>query len=119
VHTTTTNREILEDLFGGDSFHTPEYEYQFRSDAFTAEIPQTGERFESREALRDMQAAMGQPPDVAVKRISGEGGFWVVEAVQTYDDRGMFHVCVIVEFEGGKIVRETRYYGPPLQTDRQ
>jgi hypothetical protein len=43
---------------------------------------------------------------------------WVVEALQTYEDEGDFHVCVIVEFSDGKISRETRYYGPPLVTNR-
>jgi hypothetical protein len=115
---TATNREILEDLFSGETFPTPDYEYQFRSDDFVAEIPQTGERFESREALRSMQEGMGEPPSLSLKRIVGEGDLWVVEAIQDYESDGEFHVCAVVEFKDGKIVRETRYYGPPLQTDR-
>ena len=113
-----TNREILETLFNGDTFKTPEVEYQYRSDNFTAEIPQTGELFESREALRDMQKDFDQPPALSLKRITGEGDTWVVEAIQTYEDKGDFHVCVIVEFADGKIAKETRYYGAPLTTDR-
>ena len=35
-----------------------------------------------------------------------------VEAVQTYQRHGEQHTCVIVEFEGDKIARETRYYAP-------
>ena len=118
MQATNTNKETLQTLFGGDTFHTPEVEYELRSEDFTAEIPQTGERFESREALRDMQKEFGQPPAVALKRITGEGDVWVVEAVQTYEKDGDYHVCVLVEFDNGKIRRETRYYGPPLQTNR-
>ena len=118
MQTTQTNREILEALFGGQTFSTPEAEYEFRSEDFTAEIPQTGERFDSRESLRDMQKGMGWPPTVALKRITGEGDIWVVEAVQTYKDDGDYHVCVIFEFDDGKIAKETRYYGPPLEPSR-
>lgn len=112
-----TNRKTLEALFGGATFTTPETEFEFRSEDFTAEIPQTEERFESREALRDMQQGMGSPPGVRLKRITGEGDFWAVEAIQTYGEDD-YHVCVLVEFDRGKIKRETRYYGPPLQTER-
>jgi len=118
VQTTQTNRETLEALFGGTTFSSPESEYELRTDDFTADIPQTGEHFESREALRDMQRTFGQPPAVALKRIIGEGDVWVVEAVQTYADNGDYHVCVIFEFDSGKIRKETRYYGPPIKTDR-
>ena len=116
--TTQTNRETLETLFSGETFSTPEVEYEFRAEDFTAEIPQTGETFESREALRDMQKGIGTPPNVALKRITGEGDVWVVEAVQTYEEDGDYHVCVLVEFDNGKIARETRYYGPPLKPSR-
>lgn len=115
---TQTNKEILEALFREDAFLTPEQEYGYRSENFTAEIPQSGERFESREALRDMQKTMGQPPAVSLQRLTGRGDFWAVEAIQTYEQEGAYYVCVLVEFESGKIKRETRYYGPPLQTTR-
>jgi hypothetical protein len=118
MHASHTNREILETLFQESTFLTPEDEYEFRSEDFTAEIPQTGERFESREALRDMQKGMGRPPAVSLKRLTGEGEFWAVEAIQTYEQEGDYHVCVLVEFDNGKIKKETRYYGPPLQAAR-
>lgn len=118
MRTTETNRETLEALFGGETFFTPEAEYELRSEDFTAEIPQTGETFDSREALRDMQKGMVKPPNVALRRITGAGDVWVVEAVQTYEDDGDYHVCVLVEFDNGKIAKETRYYGPPLKPSR-
>lgn len=118
MRTTGSNRETLETLFGAATFTTPEAEYEFRSEDFSAEIPQTGERFESREALRDMQKEFGRPPAIRLKRITGEGDFWAVEAIQTYENGGDYHVCVLVEFNNGKISKETRYYGPPLQTTR-
>ena len=118
MQTTNSNKEVLERLFQESTFLTPEEDYEFRSEDFTAEIPQTGERFESREALRDMQKGMGRPPAVSLKRITGEGEFWAVEATQTYDQEGDYHVCVLVEFDNGKIKKETRYYGSPFQNTR-
>lgn len=118
MQTIQTNREILEALFQEDTFLTPEQEYEYRSEDSTAEIPQTGERFGNREALREMQKRMGRAPAVSLRRLTGEGDFWAVEAIQTYEHEGDYHVCVLVEFDNGKIKKETRYYGPPLQTNR-
>lgn len=113
-----SNRRTLESMFEGETFRPPEFEYDLRSEDFVAEIPQSGERFESREALRAMQEKFGEPPRIQLREIRGEGDIWIVEATQTHEDEGAVHVCVIVEFENGKISRETRYYGPPLVTER-
>lgn len=113
---TQSNRQILETLLEG-GFKTPEVEYGYRSEDFVAEIPQTGEVFD-RDSLMEMQKAMGDAPAVEVKRITGEGDVWVVEAVNSYSEQGDFYVCVVAEFRDGQIIRETRYYGPPLETDR-
>lgn len=113
--TTTTDehkRAILESIFAGGTFKSPDEEYELRAEDFLAEIPQTGERWESREALRDMQHGFGAPPAVRVERIRGAGDLWVVETVQTYERDGEHHTCVVIEFDGGKIARETRYYAP-------
>jgi hypothetical protein len=112
---TTTDeqrRAILESMFAGPTFTSPDEEYTHRADDFRAEIPQTGERWESRDALRDMQRGFGTPPAVRLERIRGQGALWVVEAVQTYERDGEQHTCVVVEFEGDRIARETRYYAP-------
>ena len=112
---TTTDerrRAILESFFAGGTFKSPEHEYDHRATDFMAEIPQTGERWESREALREMQRGFGTPPKVELRRIRGQGDLWVVEAVQTYERDGEHHTCVIVEFDGDRITRETRYYAP-------
>lgn len=114
----TSKRRILESMFEGGTFKTPEFEYELRSADFVAEIPQTGERFESRDALKAMQEQLGQPPRVELKEIRGEGDIWIVEAIHTYQQGDDFHVCAIVEFNEGKISRETRYYCPPLTATR-
>lgn len=58
----TSNRQILESMFEARAFKSPEFEYELRSDDFVAEIPQTGERFESRDALKAMQESSANHP---------------------------------------------------------
>ena len=49
-----------------------------------------------------------------VRRVFGGGGRWVSEVVLTYDEQPMFGVS-IMEFEGGKVVRETQYSSQPFE----
>lgn len=87
----------------------PEWEYEQRHPDFVADMPQSGERLPSREALRDMQRAFGAPPSITLRRLTGEGDTWVVEAQSDYGD-AVYQAVVIFEFRDGLIVRETRYY---------
>lgn len=111
---THPNRRTLESMFEGDTFKSPEFEYQHRTVDFVAEMPQSGERIEGRDALRQLQEQFEQPPHVQLIRIRGTDDFWAVEAMQTYEGDGEYHVCILVEFRDGRIARETRYYAPPL-----
>lgn len=111
------NRELLEELLGGVTFMSPEEEYAYRSEDFEARMPQTGETFD-RDSLMEMQKSMGTPPAFEVTRITGSGDLFVVETVNTYEDDGDYHACVIVEFADGKVLRETRYYVRSMEVDR-
>lgn len=51
-----------ESILEGETFESPEFEYEARSEDFVAEIAQAGERFETREALRAMQKSFDEPP---------------------------------------------------------
>jgi hypothetical protein len=113
-----TNREILDQLLGGDTFLEPAQEYEYRTKDFEARMPQTGEWFD-RDSLMAMQTEMGAPPAVRVERITGSGDLWVVETINTYADDGDYFACVIVEFVDGKIRRETRYYGREIEVARR
>jgi len=113
------SREVVEAIFDRDEFLTPEEEMLYRvEDGFVAEMPQSGERVEGREAMVELQETFSEPPSVQLKRISGEGDHWAVETVQSYAGDGDYFVCVLIEFSDGKIARETRYYGRPFTPDR-
>ncbi len=66
--------------------------------------------------MRAIQLAF--PPDRAptfrVRRITGGGDVWTVEAVGDYGGEIYLVVCIF-EFRDGKIVRETRYYPEPFE----
>jgi hypothetical protein len=64
--------------------------------------------------MRSMQEAFPNPPDAKVRRIVGSGDLFVMEAISDYQGT-ILHVTNIVEFDDGKIVRETRYYAEPFE----
>jgi hypothetical protein len=110
-----TNREIIEGLFGDGKLRLDaEAEYRLRHDDYVMEMPQSGERISGRDNMRAMQEAFPNPPDSTLRRIVGSGNVWVMEAVSDYGDGDLYHVTNIVEFDEGKIRKETRYYAKPF-----
>jgi SnoaL-like domain len=104
-------REILESLFGQGTLRLdPQAEFDLRHPDFVMEMPQSGERILGREAMRSMQVAFPNPPSGTVRRIVGNGDLWVVEATSDYGNDDVYHVVDILEFQDGKILKETRYY---------
>ena len=93
----------------------PEWEFEQRHPEFVADMPQSNERLPTREALREMQRAFGPPPAVTLRRLTGEGDTWVVEAHSDYGG-DVYQTVVIFEFRDGLIARETRYYTQPFET---
>jgi hypothetical protein len=91
-------------------------EYELRHEDFVAEMPQSGERIRGRDNMRAIQRAF--PPDrtptFRVRRITGGGDVWTVEAVGDYGGEVFLVVCVF-EFRDSKISRETRYYPQPFE----
>jgi SnoaL-like domain len=91
----------------------PDVEYTMRHPDFQADMPQSGERFSTREKLREMQRAFPDPPKITLRRVVGEGDVWVAEATSDYSGR-RYHTVLILEMREDRILRETRYYAEPL-----
>jgi hypothetical protein len=102
---------LLERIF---AVMDPDVEYELRHPDFEALMPQSGERFATRDALREMQRAFGAPPVITLRRLVGEGDTWVAEADSDYGGEPWLTVLVL-EFRDGLILRETRYYTEPLE----
>ena len=47
-------------------------------------------------------------------QITGDGDLWVTEFVLSYDGVPSYTVS-IMEFSGGKVARETQYFGDPFE----
>ena len=104
-------RELFERFFAD---LTPEQEYEARHPDYVMEMPQSGERIRTREAMRAFQEAYPNPPSIGLRRIVGAGDVWIVEARSDYGGR-IYDVVDIVEFENGRIRKETRYYAEPFE----
>jgi hypothetical protein len=84
----------------------------YREDA-VLDYPQSGERIRGRRNIQSSRAAQPNRKRFTVRRITGGGALWVTEYVLTYDGRPSFTVS-IMEFEGGKVARETQYFADPF-----
>ena len=110
------DQQIRETLIEMLTNLDPDAEYELRHEDFVADMPQSGERIRGRDNMRALQEAF--PPDrtptFRVRRITGAGDVWTVEATGEYGGE-IYLVVVIVELRDGKIVRETRYYPQPFE----
>jgi SnoaL-like domain len=101
-----TVREMLEQHFtSGD----PELSHEMYNEDAVLEFPQSGERFEGVENLREWRSDYPADTSVEFREIRGRGDFWVVELSISYD-RGPENFGVsILEFRNEKIARESIY----------
>ena len=84
----------------------------YREDA-VLHYPQSGETIRGRAKIQESRRVQPNVKRFAVQRILGEGDLWVSEFVLSYD--GAPSYCVsIMEFSGGKVARETQYFGDPF-----
>jgi hypothetical protein len=109
------DRKVREMLMSMATNLDADAEYELRHEDFVADMPQSGERIRGRDNMLALQRAF--PPDrlptFRVRRITGGGGVWTVEAVGDYGGE-IFHTLCIFELRDGKILRETRYYTEPF-----
>ena len=88
-------------------------EHSIYAEHAVLEYPQSGERIRGRQKIQASRMAQPNKKRFTVRRILGGGGLWISELVLTYDDQPVY-VASIMEFEGGKVVRETQYFGEPF-----
>ena len=85
----------------------------YRGDA-VLEYPQSGERIRGRANIEASRVAQPSTKRFNVRRVVGGGDLWISELVLTYDGQP-FYVVSIMEFEGGKVVRETQYFSEAFE----
>ena len=85
------------------------------ADDAVVEWPQSGERIVGKEACSLVYRNYpGGSPSYELRRISGGGDLFVVEAIGQYES-GTTYLTSIVEFSNGKIVKQTDYWANPFE----
>jgi hypothetical protein len=85
----------------------------YHADA-VCEYPQSGEVIRGRANLQALRSHHpGGPSGFEVRRITGEGNFWVTEYVIVYEGKRV-HTVSIMEFREGKVAHETQYFADPF-----
>lgn len=109
-------RALIESAFhDGMLALDPHTEYEQRHPDYVMEMPQSGERIRGRDQMRAMQEAFPTPPKGILRRIVGSGDVWVAEGTNDYGDGDLWSWVMVIEFEDGKILRDTRYYGKSFE----
>jgi hypothetical protein len=89
-------------------------EHSIYEDHAVLEYPQSGERIRGRQSIQASRMAQPNKKRFTVRRMLGGGDLWISELVLNYDEQPV-RVVSIMEFEGGKVVRETQYFGDPFE----
>jgi hypothetical protein len=73
------------------------------------EFPQSQERFAGKVNFLTWRKIYPAAVEVKIRRIRGQGEFWVAENSISYNGGPWSFTCSIMEFRGDKIARETIY----------
>jgi hypothetical protein len=107
-----TIRAMLEQHFtSGD----PERSHAMYHDDAVLEFPQSGERFEGVENLREWRSSYPASTTVEFREIRGSGDVWVAEVSISYDDNPPMLGVSILELRGDRIARESIYVTDPWE----
>jgi len=89
-------------------------EHEIYADHAVLEYPQSGERIRGPHDIQASRMAQPNRKRFTVRRVLGGGALWISELVLTYDEQPVY-VVSLMEFDGGKVVRETQYFGEPFE----
>jgi hypothetical protein len=87
----------------------PEKGHAMYQDDAVLEFPQSGERFDGVENLREWRSNYPASTKFEFREIRGRGDLWVAEVSISYDDGPWSFGVSILEFRGDKIARESIY----------
>jgi ketosteroid isomerase-like protein len=110
----SVTREALDRHWAASDANDFDAEHDIYRDDAVLEYPQSGERIRGRQNIQASRAAQPNSKRFTVRRIVGTGGLWVTEFVLSYDGRPSYTVSVM-EFQDGKVARETQYFADPFE----
>jgi hypothetical protein len=101
-----TVRSMLEQHFTSSDPHLSHAMYH---DDAVLEFPQSGERFEGVENLREWRSSYPADTAVEFREIRGRDDLWIAEVSISYDRGPRNYGVSILEFRDQKIARESIY----------
>lgn len=107
-------RTLLRQHWAASDDNDFDAEHAIYADHAILEYPQSGERIRGARNIQASRMAQPNRKRFTVRRVLGGGGLWISELILTYDDQPVF-VVSIMEFEDGKVVGETQYFGGPFE----
>lgn len=107
------NRAALDRHWTASEAGNYEAEHDLYQDDAVLEYPQSGERIRGRRNIQAVRARHPAKRHFRIERILGAGDLWITEYVITYDGRPLYTVS-IMEFQQGKVARETQYFAEPF-----
>jgi len=109
-----TIREALDRHWAASDANSFDVEHEIYRDDARLEYPQSGERISGRRKIQASRVAQPNAKRFTVRRIVGAGDLWVTEFILAYDGRPSYAVSVM-EFQDGKVARETQYFADPFE----
>ena len=88
-------------------------EHELYADHAVLDYPQSGERIRGPRNIQASRMAQPSRKRFEVRRVLGGGALWISEVILTYDAQPVF-VVSIMQFEAGKVIRETQYFADPF-----
>lgn len=107
-------REALNRHWAASDANEFDVEHDIYRENAVLEYPQSGERIRGRHNIQASRTAQPNRKRFTVRRIVGAGDLWVTEFILSYDGQPSYSVSVM-EFLGGKVARETQYFGDPFE----
>lgn len=87
----------------------PDRAHEMYHDDAVLEFPQSGERFEGVENMREWRSSYPASTSFEIVRVRGAGDLWVAEGSISYDQGPRNFAISILELRGDKIARESIY----------
>lgn len=106
------NRQLVERLMSGLNADNSAVIDDIYTEDAEIEWPQFGVKIIGSEDRRRAFDSLPVKPDVHPRRVFGEGNTWIVESVFSYENQD-FNTIAVLEFQGGKVIRETTYWALP------
>lgn len=113
----TTRLAALRRYFAHEGADNDSRHEIYHDDA-VLEFPQSQERFVGKENFITWRERYPASVKYNIRRIRGQGDFWVAEISLSYDGGPWNYGCSIVEFRGDKIARETIYVTSGVRNSR-